>query len=266
MSEKQTEMTTETVNPTTGEVTALAKQGPQTVEQFLKANSAAMAVVCPPGVKPEKVIKTVAVLVASNEGLRKCTPKSIFLSVMRVCELGLSFNPALGEAYLVPRGDQATPLVGYRGMAKLARESGEVTDIEAHVVREGDDFDYALGLVPRLEHVPSLRAELGAITHAYAIARLKGGGIRLEVMGRETLDLVRAKYAAKGSQMWELHYDEAASKTVMRRICKKIPMGQKLADAIAAEDDDNPIVTEDPGIKATASLKERMAAKAEGLS
>ena len=70
-------------------------------------------------------------------------------------QLGVEPNTALGQAYLIPYGNQCQFQLGYKGMLDLAYRTGEVRSITAEVVREGDVFEYELGLNPKLRHVPA---------------------------------------------------------------------------------------------------------------
>jgi recombination protein RecT len=271
MSEKQTETTTEPQNGQAmqqAEGRKAAKAPATTIGAYLRDRQMALSQVCPPGVKVEKVINTVAVLVASapepkpgKPSLRECTFESVFLAAMQGCELGLSFNPALGQGYLIPYAGRAEFRPGYRGLVKLAKEDGGVRDIEAHVVRVGDDFDYALGLNPRLDHCPAIEGIPGEVTAAYAIAWMPSGRVMLEVMTRAEIDHIRDKHAASGSMMWKDHFDEAARKTVLRRLCKHIPAGERLGDALAA-DNEVEITEAETAPAKVESLKARLAAKA----
>jgi recombinational DNA repair protein RecT len=50
---------------------------------------------------------------------------------------------------------QAKFIPGYRGLIVLARRSGEISNIYAEAVYEGDRFEVELGLTPKLLHVPN---------------------------------------------------------------------------------------------------------------
>ena len=43
-----------------------------------------------------------------------------------------------GQAYLVPFGDKATLIIGYRGLKDLIYRSGMIQMVDAQVVREND--------------------------------------------------------------------------------------------------------------------------------
>lgn len=78
---------------------------------------------------------------------------------MQSAQLGLEPGSALGQAYLVPYGNQCQLILGYRGMIDLARRSGQVLSLSAFAVHEGDEFSYQLGLHPDIHHVPSCEAD-----------------------------------------------------------------------------------------------------------
>ena len=105
-------------------------------------------------------------------------PRHHYGAVMQSAQLGLEPGSALGQAYLVPYGKECQLILGYRGMIDLARRSGQVLSLNAYAVREGDDFNYQLGLHPDIHHIPSPEAgrDKQPITFVYAVATLRGGG------------------------------------------------------------------------------------------
>ena len=64
-------------------------------------------------------------------------------------------------------------LIGYKGLIRLARNSGEVSSLVAHEVCENDEFDFEWGLNEKLVHKPAA-GERGEITHFYAVAKFQG--------------------------------------------------------------------------------------------
>lgn len=81
-------------------------------------------------------------------------PKSLFASIIYCAELGLSPNSNLGEFFFVSDGEYVKPLLGYKGIISLLNRTGIVKSIWAESVHEGDDFEYELGLEPKLVHKP----------------------------------------------------------------------------------------------------------------
>ena len=168
-----------------------------------------------------------------NAMLRECSPVSFLGAIIQATQLGLEPGP-LGHFYLVPKRVKGVwevlGIVGYRGMIDLARRSGQIVSIHAHVVRDGDEFAYTLGLAPTLTHVPL--ADDGEVTHAYAVANLVGGGVQFEVITRRGLDKVRETSPAAGTGPWVSHFEEMCRKTVVRRLFKYLPVSIELATAM----------------------------------
>ena len=190
-----------------------------------------IASVVPEHVKPDRLIRMALMSISKTPELRKCTIDSLILSICDAAALGLDCGGALGQAYLVPYKTTAVLIVGYRGLVSLARRSGQVSTVYAHVVRHGDDFRYELGLTPILEHRP--RADIGAtVTHAYAVCRFKDQAYQLDVMTRAEVDRIRKRSQAGDDGPWVTDFDEMAKKTVLRRLCKLLPLTPEAVDAI----------------------------------
>ena len=99
-------------------------------------------------------------------------------------------------------------------MIDLARRSGQIISLQAHVVYPGDKFDFAYGLDERLEHIPTddIANRGTEIIAAYAIAKLQGGGYQIEVMFKQEIDLIRAQSKAGNFGPWKTHYEEMAKR------------------------------------------------------
>lgn len=189
-------------------------------DQFKKQ----LALAVPKHLNADRMARIAATEVRKNKALLNTEPTSFLGSVMQAAQLGLEPGSALGQAYLVPYGNQCQLIIGYKGMIDLARRSGQVLSLNAYAVREGDDFSFQLGLKPDIHHVPSLEADRikKPITYVYAVATLKGGGYQFEVMSRAEVEAVRAK--AKSKNIWNTYFEEMAKKTVIRRLFKYLPV------------------------------------------
>lgn len=163
--------------------------------------------------------------------LLNCDQKSLFGAILQCAALGLEPGGALGHCYLLPYGRTCQLIIGYRGMIDLARRSGQIISLYAYVVHEKDDFNYKLGLYPDIEHVPSSEADPGPVTHVYAVAKLKDGGVQFEVMSRAEIEAVRARSKAGRSGPWVTDWDAMAKKTVIRRLFKYLPVSIEAARA-----------------------------------
>lgn len=75
------------------------------------------------------------------------------------------------------------------------------------------------------------------MTHVYAIAWIKESSIpRIEVMTREQVDGIRARAKAGKSGPWVTDYSEMARKTVLKKICKTLPLAVSVQSAIAKDE------------------------------
>lgn len=214
------------VNPTTTAPVAKPKtKAPIIVQQVLSDQfKKQLALAVPKHLNADRMARIAATEVRKNKALLNTEPTSFLGSVMQAAQLGLEPGSALGQAYLVPYGNQCQLIIGYKGMIDLARRSGQVLSLNAYAVREGDDFNFQLGLKPDIHHVPSLEADRikKPITYVYAVATLKGGGYQFEVMSRAEIEAVKAK--AKSKNIWNSYPEEMAKKTVIRRLFKYLPV------------------------------------------
>lgn len=214
------------VNPTTTAPVAKPKtKAPIIVQQVLSDQfKKQLALAVPKHLNADRMARIAATEVRKNKALLNTEPTSFLGSVMQAAQLGLEPGSALGQAYLVPYGNQCQLIIGYKGMIDLARRSGQVLSLNAYAVREGDDFNFQLGLKPDIHHIPSLEADRikKPITYVYAVATLKGGGYQFEVMSRAEVEAVKLK--AKSKNIWNSYFEEMAKKTVIRRLFKYLPV------------------------------------------
>lgn len=182
---------------------------------------------------PERFTRVALTVIKQTPKLLQCRPESLLGALMTSAQLGLEPGP-LGEAYLVPYKDQVTFIPGYRGLIKLAWNSGQLRNIAARVVHEEDFFTYEYGLHPDLVHQPA-RGDRGGITEVYACATLLDGGAEFEVMSIPEIEAIRARSRAADSGPWVTDWDAMARKTCVRQLAKWLPMATVLNRAIAAE-------------------------------
>lgn len=177
-----------------------------------------------------------------------CTPASIVKALMDAAELQLEPTGLMGQAYLVPYGGEAQLIVGYRGLAELARRSGDVTQVEARVVRARDTFSVEYGTSPTVHHVPYLPGLMGNdpadtedpvgtgpgdLRAVYAVLTFAGGGQYVEVMSAAEVEAIRRRSRAQDKGPWVTDPLEMARKTVLRRALKYAPLS--VVDSRAAE-------------------------------
>lgn len=123
---------------------------------------------------------------------------SVLLAAMEAAAAGLEPDTVMEECWLQPvknKGRQECQLrIGYKGLTKLARQSGEVKSIRADVVRQGDHFHYEYGAERDvLDHKPADSELRGALLYAYAVVRYLNGGYEFVVLDRGEIEARRAK-------------------------------------------------------------------------
>lgn len=210
---------------------------------FDKARPAIEAVV-PRHLTGEKILKITLSAASRTPDLLKCTPQSILLAVMQSAALGLEPNTPLGHAYLIPyrNGDkfECQFIPGYKGLIKLAIQSGDVASVWTRVVHQGDHFEVLQGTEERLVHRPVLGRDdsQAAVTMlcVYAVAKMKDGSVIFEVMTKAQVDAIRSRSRASKGGPWVTDYEEMARKTAVRRLAKYLPLSPELAQALRAQE------------------------------
>lgn len=190
--------------------------------------------IVPKHVTPERLVRIGLNAVSRNPKLMECAPETIVGAVINCGVLGVEPN-LLGHAYIVPFWNSKTKQfeaqfqLGYKGLIDLARRTGEITNIYAHEVYEGDEFEFSYGLEKNLVHVPSGEEDESKITHFYAVYKLKDGGYDFIVMSRRKVEQHRDRFTKSqknGSIFgpWKDHFVEMAKKTVMIKLMKTAPI------------------------------------------
>lgn len=204
---------------------------------------AQMALALPKHLNADRMARIALTEIRKVPALAQCNQESFLGAIMQCAQLGLEPGGVLGHAYLLPFGNGKAKdglsnvqlIIGYRGMIDLARRSGQIISISAHTVHEHDTFSYQLGLDPDIKHIPT-DSDRGAVTHVYAVAKLKDGGVQFEVMSRHDVEQVRKQSKASTNGPWVTHWDEMAKKTVCRRLFKWLPVSIEMQTAVAVDE------------------------------
>lgn len=175
------------------------------------------------GLTRERFAKTAIMVLNENEKLRTCTPNSIAKCLVTSAGLGLEPNTPQGLAYLIPYGKECTFIISYKGLIELARRSGQIADIYAEVVREGEDFTETSGLNRNLFHVPD-RNSTAPIILSYAVAKFKDGTDTYAVISKNDIEQIKQKVKrGKMGNIWADWEGEMWKKTAIRRLSKTLP-------------------------------------------
>lgn len=182
-------------------------------------------------------------ILESNQYLQKARPESIKNAIVNISLTGLTLNPALKYAYLVPRNSQdglnITLDISYIGMIKLLTDAGAVKNVDAGVIYSNDKYDFRRGSDPYFKHQPAL-INRGEKVGAYAIAFLRDGGFQFEILGKDEVEKIRATSESYKNEKtrkyspWENWEDEMWKKTALKRLFKLLPKTKFSEELIAA--------------------------------
>lgn len=226
--------------------TTTAIQKPQsaaaTLVNIITSRRDAFAQVAPKHFSVERLVKLAHASLSRTPKLAQCTPESVLIQLMRCAELGLEPNSPLGGIHLVPFDNRKTGkvecqgIIDYRALVALARRSDQISAIAARVVYSRDQFDCRedeTGV-----HFTFVQAEgdRGDMVKVFAYARLKSGEVQFDQMAKSDVDKIRARSKAGTSGPWVTDYDAMASKTVLRKLCKLLPLTTEAAAVIAEEE------------------------------
>jgi recombination protein RecT len=118
-------------------------------------------------------------------------PASFFASALYCAELNLSPSSLVGEFFFTVSAEKIKPILGYKGLVALLLRSDKVKKIWAEVVYNEDDFEYELGLEPKMVHVPNFNSikTCDNIKCIYACAKV-GDEIMFKVMTLEEIKTI----------------------------------------------------------------------------
>lgn len=80
-------------------------------------------------------------LIQSSTELQKCNPMSIYNACMNLARTGITLNPILKLAYLIPRNGKAVLEFDYKGLVKILKDAGALKDIRASIVYADEEFE-----------------------------------------------------------------------------------------------------------------------------
>lgn len=184
-------------------------------------------------------------LLRGNDMLQKCAPDSIMNAVVNLATIGISLNPALALAYLVPRDGKCVLDLSYRGLIKIGTDSGSIRSIHANVVYSFDDFDYGEGTKQFVHHKRSMSPPADFIKDplanfwkyfvcAYSVATLFDGNQDYMLMPKYKIEKIRNTSKMRSDMgPWGQWPEEMARKTVIKYHYKTLPQSEKISQAVS---------------------------------
>lgn len=164
-------------------------------------------------------------------------PVSIQNAVINLAAVGITLNPAMKNAYLIPRkvgGKMAVCLdISYMGLMHIAMDSGSIRWGQSVIVRKNDNFKLtALGERPIHEHDPF--GDRGEIVGVYCTVKTSDGDYLTNCMSIDDVYAIRARSESfkKGMGPWVSDPEEMIKKTAVKQGYKYWPKVERLATAI----------------------------------
>lgn len=240
--------------------TPAAAKKPNTIHGFMETYKSEITRALPKHMTADRMARIALTEFRKTPALMKCDPATLFGAVIQCAQLGLEPGGTMGHAYLIPfenrkRGTTDVQFIlGYRGMLDLARRSGQIVSISARDVCANDKFSYRYGIDETIEHVPA-DGDRGDLTHVYAVAKLKDGGVQFEVLTRAQIEAIRNdsqgyKTAIKFNRTdspWIAHFTEMAKKTAIRRLFKYLPVSIEIQRAVGLDEAGEDGISQDNG-------------------
>jgi len=175
-------------------------------------------------------------LINNNDFIRNTAeknPQSLYRAMTNVAAVGLTLNPALGYAYLVPRDGKICLDISYKGLCKIATDSGAVRFVQARLVMDYETFK--LNKINELPTHESTRensfiGEKGKVVGVYCVAKTSDNDFLTEPMSADECNEIMNRSAAVKSgkhNPWLTDWNEMAKKTVVKRASKMWPKSER---------------------------------------
>lgn len=151
-------------------------------------------------------------------------PVSVQNAILNLSSIGISLNPALKHAYLVPREGAICLDVSYMGLMHLAQEIGSINWGQARIVYADDTYENQ-GLDKQPLHKYKAFGARGEKVGVYCTVKLPSGDFLTEEMSKEDVLAVRESSKSKNSSYspWNKFEDEMWRKSVVKRASKYWP-------------------------------------------
>lgn len=186
------------------------------------------------GVDPNQFIAMATTYAIKEPTLLDWDPKSVFLALRECAELGLMPHGIVPGVYLTPFKGKCVPIVHYRALAALARQSGAVRDLIAEPVYENDRFERGVRTdgVHFLHEPPAGNDDRGELRGCYCVGWDAHGKIIAPTwMTTDELDTHGRKF---GGPVWKSHPMPMRLKTVTRRFVERLPLRPEHAKLVRA--------------------------------
>lgn len=220
------------------------------------------AMVLPKSIPAEKFVRVVMTAVQGNPDILNADRNSLFSSALKCATDGLL--PDGRQAALIVRGGKVSyePMVA--GYCVRARNSGEISSIDAVVVYQNDEYDAWVDEKGQHFLHRKAKGDRGEVLLTYAYAITKDGGFYFEEIDEKQMQAIEAVSRAKTGPWKGDFKDEMRRKSAIKRLGKyRLPSSTDLESVIRHDDegiDFSPPPV--PGVKKTSRLEKALGLEA----
>lgn len=205
------------------------------------------------GDKTQAFITSLSTMVGSSTSLNSCDRASLLGCALKATSMNLPFDQNLGFAYAVPYSNKAQFQMGYKGFIQLAQRSGQIQQLNAREVVEGEYKGDDMMGEPVIEWLPVEEREDKEIVGYMAGMKLANGFTKIVYWSKVKIEKhadrysQAYRYAKKTKQkdaVWVNNFDAMAKKTVLKDLISKYaPMSVEMQQAIKY---DQSVILTDP--------------------
>lgn len=174
-------------------------------------------------------------VVRNSGALQKCVPESIMTAAMEAATMNLAIDPSLGQAAIVPYGNQAQFQLMYKGVIQLCIRSGlyesiHCTEIYKDELRSWNPITGYIQFHPVEQYKLREGGKIGDVVGHYAGFKLMAGFSKDDYMSRPEVMAHAEQYSKayqydlrskKGTSAWSTNPVPMGNKTVLLRLLKK---------------------------------------------
>jgi recombination protein RecT len=172
--------------------------------------------------------------------IANANPASFVNAILNVAAIGISLNPAMKLAYLVPRKKAICLDISYMGLMWIAQDCGAIEWGQAVTVRQKDEFELQdIGKQPIHKYNP-FATDRGDVIGVYCLVKTAGGDFLAHAMPIAKVNDIRDRSEAwKAYQRdntkkcpWNTDYEEMVKKTCVKQAAKYWPRRERLDSAV----------------------------------
>ena len=175
-------------------------------------------------------------MISANDYLLDIAKKnnqSLQDALINIATIGISLNPVLKHAYLIPRKGKVCLDVGYMGLLHIAQSSGVILWGQSKLVYANDSYiNKGIDKAPSHEFVAF--GDRGNVVGCYCTVKTVDGDFLTEEMSIDDVYGIRNRSEAfkKGYGPWKSDEGEMIRKTVVKRAYKYWPKCERIGTAI----------------------------------